>query len=102
MAVRKSANTGVVPVAYGPSMEDYRFKEYSFEEKLEAVTQGRIRSFEQAGVGPFPELERILMRCLETNREKRYSTFKALLSDLEVMIMEGFLDELSSGSNPSR
>ncbi len=73
--------TEVVPVAYGKSMEDPSF-DFPFEKMLQAVAQCRVRSFKQAGVEPFPKLERILMRCLENDRTQRYQTFKSLLATL--------------------
>lgn len=57
--------------------------DYSFEDKLNAVVDGRVRSFEKAGITAFPELERILMTCLKGNREKRYQTFESLYAALD-------------------
>lgn len=77
--------TKVAPVAYGKSMEDPSF-DFPFEEMLKAVTQCRVRSFKQAGVEPFPELEQILMSCLEKDRTQRYQTFESLLAALEELL----------------
>lgn len=75
--------TGVVPAAYGESMEDPSYKDFSFEDKLNAIVQGRVRSFAQAGAETFPEFERILMKCLESEKARRYQTFEELKADLE-------------------
>ncbi|SEN02920.1 protein kinase domain-containing protein [Lihuaxuella thermophila] len=81
--------TGKTPVVYVESLEEEEkidLKAIPFEQKLLAVSQGRIRSFEQAGAEPFPELERILMKCLEKDRTKRYQTFGDLNAALEELL----------------
>lgn len=45
---------------------------------LKAVQNGRIRTFKQAGAEPFPELEQILIRCLQKDRSQRYQSFDEL------------------------
>ncbi|MFC7442599.1 serine/threonine protein kinase [Laceyella putida] len=79
--------TGVVPVAYGETMEDTGY-EFPFEEMLKAVAQGKVRSFAQAGAEPFPELEKILMKCLKKDRRQRYQTFEQLEECLVKLINE--------------
>ncbi|MDQ0417644.1 serine/threonine protein kinase [Croceifilum oryzae] len=74
--------TRVVPVAYSHSMEDPSY-DFEFNDMLQAVRSGRVRSFAQAGATPFAELEYILQRCLETDRAKRYQSFSELLCMLE-------------------
>jgi hypothetical protein len=70
--------TKVVPVAYGETMEDPSYKDIPFEKKSKAVAQGKVRSFAQAGAEPFPELEAVLMKCLDRDRSKRYQSFESL------------------------
>lgn len=62
--------TGEPPVEY---------KNRSFKQRLQAISQGEIRTFAQVGAEPFPQLEEILLRCLESNKMRRYQTFNDLL-----------------------
>jgi serine/threonine protein kinase len=75
-AVAFTLYTGQPPTMCGEAKEE----RVSFEQRLQAIVQGRNKSFAQAGATPFPELEQILLRCLAPERGQRYQTFTALLS----------------------
>lgn len=79
--------TQVVPVAYGDTMEDTSF-DFPFEDQLIAVKDGRVRSFKQAGADPFPELEQILLKCLQKNRLNRFQSFDELLNAFQKYIKQ--------------
>lgn len=76
-------------------IEDYL--KVSFEEELQAVVEGRKRQFNQIKVDSFLELERILVKCLETNPSNRYQKFEQLKSDLDKLL--GSLIKVESSVN---
>jgi serine/threonine protein kinase len=74
--------------------EDYL--KVSFEEELQAVVEGKKRKFNQIQTDSFPELERILVKCLEKNPSIRYQNFEELQADLESLLHTFFSIETST------
>ncbi|TYR78273.1 protein kinase [Priestia megaterium] len=71
--------TGELPVDYNNIPDHYK------HQKLLAISKGYIKSFKDLKCNPFPELELILTRCLDKNKDKRYQRFEELLSDLKTL-----------------
>lgn len=74
--------TAELPVDYGGSMTGSGDNS-SFEDKLKAVINGQVKSFDRVRATPFPELERILQKCLAKDREQRYQSFEDLYRKLK-------------------
>ncbi|NOK59853.1 MAG: hypothetical protein GFH27_549291n45 [Chloroflexi bacterium AL-W] len=75
--------TGKTAHAYGETLDGNEMAEISKEEKLQAIVQGRIRSFAHTDAVAFPELEQILHWCLQIDRSQRCASFIALFTALK-------------------
>ncbi len=60
-----------------------RQRKNSFEQQLQCIIDGHMRSFAQANAVPFPELQHVLEWCLEIDKDRRYPTFAAALNAFE-------------------
>ena len=85
-AVAFTLYTRKTATRYESAVPGEQGRELSFAQQLQAIGQRPIRSFVEAGAEPFPELERVLQWCLETNREHRCPTFDAVLHALEHLL----------------
>jgi serine/threonine protein kinase len=75
--------TGKTACVYNDVSEGKQPGEPSFEQRLKAISHGRLRPFAQAGAGPFPDLERVLSWFLSPNIDQRCPTFDTALTALE-------------------
>ena len=56
------------------------------DEMLEMVSVNKVKRFAEIGVEEFGELERILLPCLELDREKRPKSIKEIIKDSLLII----------------
>ncbi|MEM8532229.1 MAG: hypothetical protein AAGF95_15395 [Chloroflexota bacterium] len=75
--------TGKTAHAYGRTLDGHEMAEISKEDKLQAIVQGRIRSFTHTDAAAFSELEQILHWCLQVDRSQRCPSFPALFTALK-------------------
>jgi len=77
------AYTGKPSTFYG----SYDYKSIPLEEKLMGIVAGKKSTFVQTQAEPFPELEKVLSWCLETEREERCPNLSYAIKELEKIIV---------------